>query len=149
MPVEVQLAIRHPELPRPELLEKWALSAMSAGSDEPGELCVRVVGNEESQSLNAAYRGVNKPTNVLSFPADIDVPEANLLGDVVICAPVVEFEAAEQHKNIDDHYAHMVVHGTLHLLGYDHESEGEAEQMEQLETIILDGLGIADPYQIR
>ena len=110
---------------------------------------MRVVDDKESQTLNASYRGIDKPTNVLSFPADVDLPDANVLGDVVICAPIVEFEAAEQNKNVADHYAHMVVHGILHLMGYDHESEGEAEQMEQLEVTILGELGIADPYQVR
>ena len=149
MSVDVQLATQQPDTPNPELLERWALSALAIGSDEPGELCVRVVDNHESQTLNAGYRGVDKPTNVLSFPTDVDIPDAKVLGDVVICAPIVEVEAAEQNKHIADHYAHMVVHGVLHLMGYDHESEGEAEQMEQLEITILGELGIADPYQAR
>ncbi len=149
MSVDVQLATQQPDTPNPELLERWALSALAGGGDEPGELCVRVVDNHESQTLNAGYRGVDKPTNVLSFPTDVDIPDAKVLGDVVICAPVVEFEAAEQNKHLADHYAHMVVHGVLHLMGYDHESEGEAEQMEQLEITILGELGIADPYQAR
>ncbi len=149
MPVDVQLATQHADTPRPETLERWALSTLSIGRDEPGELCVRVVDDKESQTLNASYRGIDKPTNVLSFPADVDLPDANVLGDVVICAPIVEFEAAEQNKNVADHYAHMVVHGILHLMGYDHESEGQAEQMEQLEVTILGELGIADPYQVR
>ena len=149
MPVDVQLATQHADTPRPETLERWALSTLSSGRGEPGELCLRVVDDEESQTLNASYRGIDKPTNVLSFPADVDLPDANVLGDVVICAPLVEFEAAEQNKHLADHYAHMVVHGVLHLMGYDHESEGEAEQMEQLEITILGELGIADPYQAR
>lgn len=148
MPVDVQLATQL-DTPRPEMLERWALLTLSIGCDEPGELCVRVVDNKESQTLNAGYRGIDKPTNVLSFPAEVDLPDAKVLGDVVICAPIVEFEAAEQNKNVADHYAHMVVHGILHLMGYDHESEGEAEQMEQLEVTILGELGIADPYQVR
>ncbi len=149
MSVDVQLVTQQPDTPNPELLERWALSALAIGTDELGELCVRVVDNHESQTLNAGYRGVDKPTNVLSFPTDVDIPDAKVLGDVVICAPVVEFEAAEQNKHLADHYAHMVVHGVLHLMGYDHESEGEAEQMEQLEITILGELGIADPYQAR
>lgn len=149
MSVDVQLATQQPDTPNPELLERWALSALAISSDEPGELCVRVVDNQESQTLNAGYRGIDKPTNVLSFPTDVDIPDAKVLGDVVICAPIVEFEAAEQNKHVGDHYAHMVVHGVLHLMGYDHESEGEAEQMEQLEITILGELGIADPYQAR
>ncbi len=149
MPVDVQLATQHADTPRAETLERWALSTLSSGRDEPGELCLRVVDDEESQTLNASYRGIDKPTNVLSFPADVDLPDANVLGDVVICAPIVEFEAAEQNKNVADHYAHMVVHGILHLMGYDHESDGEAERMEQLEVTILGELGIADPYQVR
>src|SRR5690606_24067449 len=95
------------------------------------------------------YRHQDKPTNVLSFPADIPA-ELNLplLGDLVICAPVVEREAMEQRKTLEAHWAHMVVHGTLHLVGYDHITEPEAEEMESLETKILTGMGFPPPYEI-
>ena len=113
-------------------------------------MSVRIVDAAEIHALNSDYRGKDKPTNVLSFPAgDVaglpaDMPV--LLGDVVICASVVREEAAAQGKAITDHWAHMLVHGTLHLLGYDHETETEAVEMEALETRILSEHGVADPY---
>lgn len=116
---------------------------------EPPDLCIRVVDGEESRDLNARYRGYDKPTNVLSFPADVALPGGKLLGDIVICAPVVGAEAAEQGKAPEDHFAHMVVHGVLHLSGYDHEQAGEAELMEAIERKILGRVGIADPYAER
>lgn len=116
------------------------------------ELTIRIVDSEESQQLNNEYRGKNKPTNVLSFvferpmhiPEEVELP---LLGDLVICAPVVKQEAEQQNKTQDAHWAHMIVHGVLHLLGYDHIEEQEAEEMEQLETELLAEMGFADPYQ--
>ena len=108
----------------------------------------RFVGADEGLELNQRYRDRGYPTNVLSFAADLphglSLP---LLGDVVICAPVVEAEAREQGKSATAHYAHMVVHGTLHLLGYDHESEDDAQQMEQLEISALAALGVPNPYE--
>ena len=111
-----------------------------------GEVCVRVVDETESRTLNRRYRGKDKPTNVLSFPADIELPEGRVWGDIVICAPVVAAEAEAQGKALEAHFAHMVVHGVLHLLGYDHESGADAETMESLETEILGRFGIGDPY---
>jgi probable rRNA maturation factor len=110
-------------------------------------VAIRIVDADEGQALNLQYRGRDYATNVLSFPADLP-PGVNLplIGDLVICAPVVAREAAEQGKKPTDHWAHMTVHGTLHLLGYDHMEDAEAEAMEALETRILAGLGIADPY---
>jgi probable rRNA maturation factor len=108
---------------------------------------VRIVDTEEGQALNLQYRGRDYATNVLSFPVELP-PGVNLplIGDLVICAPVVAREAAEQGKKPADHWAHLTIHGTLHLLGYDHIDEAEAETMEALETRVLAGLGIADPY---
>lgn len=104
--------------------------------------------SEESQSLNSQYRGKDKPTNVLSFPFEVpDGIELDLLGDLIICADVVEKEAQEQDKPLLHHWAHMVIHGTLHLLGYDHISDDEAEEMEALEIKLLAHLSIPDPYQ--
>ena len=114
---------------------------------EQGEVCIRFVCCEESQTLNHTYRGKDKPTNVLSFP--FEVPEGvplHLLGDLVICAEVVSNEATEQNKNLFNHWAHMVVHGCLHLIGYDHIKDAEAEEMESLERQILAKLDISDPY---
>jgi len=112
-----------------------------------GEVCVRVVDEAESRQLNHDYRHKDAPTNVLSFPAGIDLPDALVWGDVVVCADVVAREATAQGKRFEDHFAHMVVHGVLHLLGYDHQSAAEAAAMERLEQNILDRFGIADPYE--
>ncbi len=111
------------------------------------EISIRIVDKLESQTLNKQYRGINKPTNVLSFPADfpegVHIP---LLGDIVICAPIVELEAKAQNKTLEDHWAHMLIHGVLHLLGYDHIEDNEAEIMEALEIKYLAHLGISSPY---
>ncbi|SDM78187.1 probable rRNA maturation factor [Franzmannia pantelleriensis] len=135
-------------LPDQASLERWVGAALAhAGEQERDELSVRFVDSDESQTLNRDYRGKDAPTNVLSFgvelPPGVVLP---LLGDLVICHPVVAREAREQGKSLTDHYAHMVVHGTLHLLGHDHIDDAEAEAMEQLEREILATLGISDPY---
>lgn len=133
-------------LPSVEALETWARAAL-AGRRPAAQLVVRIVGECESRELNECYRGRQGPTNVLSFgfehPELLDPP---LLGDVVVCAPLVEREAAEQGKAAQAHWAHLVVHGVLHLLGHDHEEEGEALIMEGMEREILTGLGFPDPY---
>jgi len=119
-----------------------------AFNDGRGEVTVRFVDMAESQALNAAYRDKDKPTNVLSFPADL--PEfipSDLLGDLVICPEVVLSEAAEQHKLPLYHYQHLIIHGTLHLLGFDHIEEAEAVVMEAHEVTLLQKLNIDDPYQ--
>lgn len=114
---------------------------------ELSEVTIRIVDEAESQQLNHTYRGKDKPTNVLSFPfeapAGIELP---LLGDLIICRQVVEREAQEQEKPLLAHWAHMVVHGSLHLLGYDHIEDAEAEEMESIETEIMLALGYDDPY---
>ena len=135
-------------LPEFEQLEQWANAALAGRTQfaEP-ELTIRLVQVEESHELNFEYRGKDKPTNVLSFPfeAPPEVP-IELLGDLVICAPVVNQEANEQHKPATNHWAHMVVHGCLHLLGYDHIKDDEADIMENLERQIMAELGFPDPY---
>jgi probable rRNA maturation factor len=135
-------------LPGEEQLQLWASAALSGRTDfaEP-ELTIRLVAEEESQELNNEYRGKDKPTNVLSFPfeAPPQVP-IELLGDLIICAQVVQQESEEQRKAAEAHWAHMVVHGCLHLLGYDHIKDDEAEVMEDLERQIMAGLGFPDPY---
>ena len=114
---------------------------------KPAELAIRIVGLDEGRALNRDYRGKDYATNVLSFPAELPPGIAlPLIGDLAICAPVVLREAAEQAKRPRDHWAHLTVHGVLHLLGHDHIDDGEAQAMETLETRILAGLGIADPY---
>ena len=148
MPVDVQIASACAAVPSATRIEGWALAALEEVGDEgePPDLCIRVVDGEESRDLNARYRGYDKPTNVLSFPADVALPGGKLLGDIVICAPVVGAEAAEQGKAPEDHFAHMVVHGVLHLQGYDHDTERKARRMEHRETRIVTGLGFPDPY---
>lgn len=155
--IDLQLATAGgDELPDVEALGRWVAATLAeharvsgqAGGASP-ELTVRLVDDSESQALNRDYRGKDRPTNVLSFPFEappgIDLP---LLGDLVISHPVMRREAQEQHKPLVDHYAHLVIHGTLHLLGYDHIDEAEAEIMEALERSVLEGLGIPDPYAL-
>ena len=146
--VEVQYASTDRQLPSETQIETWVETALQKYSQQ-FSLCVRIVDNEESQSLNSQYRDKDKPTNVLSF--SFDMPdcvgaETEILGDLVVCAPVVAEEAKEQNKALFDHWAHMIVHGVLHLLGFDHIKESEALEMEQLEREILALLSIADPY---
>ncbi|MEL7044516.1 MAG: rRNA maturation RNase YbeY [Pseudomonadota bacterium] len=124
-----------------------ALAATEAGTAD-AEISLRLVDEEEMRELNGRYRDRDYATNVLSFPAELpDVVDLPLLGDIVICAPVVHREATEQGKARDAHWDHMLVHGVLHLLGYDHVEDGEAELMESLERRILASLGHADPYE--
>ncbi len=129
-------------------LEHWAAAALqAAGHRQPAEISLCLVDEAESRELNHRYRQQDKATNVLSFPAELPAElQLPLLGDLVICAPVVAEEAAAQGKDPQAHWAHMVVHGTLHLLGYDHIDQEEAARMEALETRILAGLHYPDPY---
>ena len=117
------------------------------GEKPTPELLIRLVGYEESRSLNSRYRNIDKATNVLSFSADLPAEvELCLLGDIVICAPLVASEAADQGKPLKSHWAHLTIHGVLHLLGYDHLGDEEATQMEALEIGILGALGFLNPY---
>lgn len=145
--VDLQVATENIEgLPTEEQIVQWATAAVQPEGDEV-EMTVRIVDETESHELNLTYRGKDRPTNVLSFPFECpDEVELSLLGDLVICRQVVEREAAEQEKALMAHWAHMVVHGSLHLLGYDHIEDDEAEEMESLETQIMQGLGFDDPY---
>ncbi|MCR6650992.1 MAG: rRNA maturation RNase YbeY [Cellvibrionaceae bacterium] len=145
--VDVQIATSDENIPSDEDFRSWVAAALPPDR-LASEITIRVVGRDESQALNAQYRQQDKPTNVLSFPTDLP-PELQipLLGDLVVCAGVVEHEAHEQGKSLAAHWAHMVVHGTLHLLGYDHESDEEAEEMEALEIRILGQLGFPAPYE--
>lgn len=147
MIIDLQIACEQETgLPTAEQIEQWATAAVQPQSDEV-EMTVRIVDEAESHALNLNYRGKDRPTNVLSFPFECpDEVELPLLGDLVICRQVVEREAQEQNKPVMAHWAHMVVHGSLHLLGYDHIEDDEAEEMESLETQIMTGLGFADPY---
>ena len=144
--VRVQYAVARRGLPAPASFRRWAGAAL-AGRRAVAEVGVRVVDREEGAALNHRYRGKDGPTNVLSFPFEAPPGlELPLLGDLVICRQVVEAEAVEQGKPLMAHWAHMVVHGSLHLLGYDHIEDEEAEEMEQLERDIMQELGFADPY---
>ena len=144
--LQVQRASDSQQLPADAQFERWVRTALA----ERGEalLTIRIVDLEESRRLNDRYRGRNAATNVLSFPAElpaeIDLP---LLGDIVICAPVVAAEADAQNKPVEAHWAHLTIHGVLHLLGYDHQDPGEAAAMESMEISLLDSLGIDNPYE--
>lgn len=143
--VTVQIATRRAGVPHSRSFARWAKAAFAGGrvrrARGAAELTIRVVGATESRKLNRTWRGKDKPTNVLSFQAD-----GPLLGDLAICAPVVAREAREQGKRPAAHWAHMVVHGVLHLLGYDHENDRDAARMEARETKILAQLGMPNPY---
>ena len=149
--VDVQQACDDDTIPGTEIVDAWVTRAIEATHRSGDvEVSVRIVDADEIQTLNREYRGKDKATNVLSFPAG---PLAGLpddapapLGDIVVCASVVDSEAAEQGKTIGDHWAHMLVHGTLHLLGFDHEDGAEAAAMEALETHVLTTHGLPDPY---
>lgn len=143
--LDIQRASEAPEQPDDDSFLRWVGLALGAGTDR--ELTIRLVDEDEGRSLNHTYRGKDYATNVLSFPADLP-PELDLplLGDLVVCAPVVAREATEQGKPLNAHWAHMVIHGCLHLLGYDHIDDTEADEMETLERELLAKLSIADPY---
>jgi probable rRNA maturation factor len=136
-----QFASTQTNLPTSKQLRKWAKAALRVDT----EVTIRIVDEQEGRILNSTYRGKDYATNVLTFPMT-EVP--HLIGDIVICAPVVEGEAKAQNKSLEAHYAHLVVHGILHLHGYDHETEAQAELMESLEISILAKLGYANPYLI-
>ena len=126
----------------------WVEAALRGAQALPGALVLRIVDEAEGAELNRAWRKRGSATNVLSFPADLlENPAFRVLGDLVLCAPVVRREARAQGKRQAAHWAHLVIHGTLHLLGYDHVVKTEAEAMEALECSVLAGLGFPDPYQ--
>lgn len=144
--VDIQRASKQ-EGPSDTLIQTWVTSALK-DKRETAEMTIRIVDEAESAELNQTYRHKQGATNVLSFPfeAPEDIP-VDLLGDLVVCAPVVEQQAQQQRKSSEAHWAHMVVHGSLHLLGYDHVEEQQAEEMEALEISILKGMGFPNPYE--
>lgn len=153
--VDLQVALESPEqdtVPSENVLQTWVEAAI--GNIKPdAELSIRIVEASESQSLNHQYRGKDKPTNVLSFPFEIPeelagLEEISLIGDLVVCHDIVISEAEQQGKPLEHHYAHMIIHGCLHLLGFDHINEDEATEMESLEIDILSHLNIPNPYII-
>ena len=146
--VDIQLADGSGKTPDTQQIRGWVAAVFTTLERSPSALTVRVVGEEEMAKLNQRYRGQNQSTNVLSFPIE-PLPDirTDLLGDIVVCGPVVDREAAIHHKLPIGHWAHMVVHGLLHLFGYDHESDKDAMEMEALERSVLKRLGYSDPYQ--
>ena len=150
--LDLQVASRADQLPGEAQFRAWCELALRQRTAD-SELTIRLVDEAEGRELNSTYRHKDYATNVLSFPADVpDGPDGEplldipLLGDLVICAPVVAREAREQDKSLEAHWAHLVIHGCLHLLGYDHIEEAEAEEMEALERTLLAELGHPDPY---
>lgn len=145
--LDIQIASLSDHLPTAALLQHWVDTAL-AGYTDVFEVVIRIVDEPEMIELNQTYRHKTGTTNILSFP--FDAPEGvdlNLLGDLVVCAPVLQSEAQAQQKILDNHWAHIVIHGLLHLLGYDHIDEADAEEMEALEISILQKLCINNPYQ--
>lgn len=144
--IDVQYAIETPGLPSADAIRHWTEQAL-AERGQAAELVVRIVDEAEMTALNRQYRGKDGPTNVLSFPCEgFPAVPSDLLGDVVICAPVVAAEATHEGKSPEAHWAHLVIHGVLHLLGYDHKHAAEAAQMQQRESVLLGGLGYPDPW---
>ncbi|CAA9889952.1 putative metal-dependent hydrolase [Candidatus Methylobacter favarea] len=144
--IAIQTIYKSEDQPGRRQIQRW-VDAVLAGSRKTHSCVIRIVNEQESARLNQQYRHKQGPTNILSFP--VEVPngiELDLLGDLVICAPLVKKEALEQQKLLAHHWAHMIVHGVLHLLGYDHIDENEAEQMENKEIAILKKLKISNPY---
>ncbi len=148
--IDLQLATDTlPDLPDIKTLESWAEAALSAaGYEKEAELTVRMADPEEIRALNRDYRGVDRPTNILSFPFEcppgIELP---LIGDLVICEEILRREAEEQGKTYQEHFAHLIIHGTLHLIGYDHIEPKDAQVMEPLEIRALAALGYQNPYE--
>ena len=147
MPWDINLQLevkKEKNIPTLKQFKLWCNQTLT-GRVKTAEVTLRIVPEYEMISLNNTWRGKNKPTNVLSFPLHLD--EELLIGDIVICKNVVEKEALEQNKSVESHWAHMVIHGLLHILGFDHEKNDEAEIMEAEEILILKNLGFPNPYQ--
>ena len=145
--IEIQTVHQANNLPDEQQIHRWVDAALQNHPSDT-EIVVRIVDEQESAELNQQYRHKSGPTNILSFPVELpEGIELDLLGDLVICAPVLEKEALEQQKVLADHWAHIIIHGVLHLLGYDHIEDDEAEVMESKEISILNTLKIANPYQ--
>jgi probable rRNA maturation factor len=150
--LDIQNPENYPDIPAEADLLSWAQSAWQ--EDHEAGVVLRIVGEDESRAFNRDYRDKDYPTNILSFPYDMpslpddEDDEAEYLGDLVVCLPILEREAREQGKSLTQHWAHLLIHGLLHLQGYDHINDDEAEEMEALETDILARLGFPDPYQL-
>lgn len=151
MAIDVFIDSQASDLPSPLQFDPWIRAALAAAGEDAEDsglsLCLRVVDEAEGRELNLAYRQKDSATNVLSFSGEVEIPGCRHVGDIVICAPVVQREAQEQSKSFAAHFAHLSIHGCLHLLGFDHQSDDEATQMEALEVQVLAELGLPDPYQ--
>jgi len=146
--IDVRFAARKPWVPSSARLRRWISLALKGRATAPVAMSVHVVGRRAGRSLNARYRGKDAPTNVLSFAgAGVSPSGVNFLGEIVICAPVLARESREQGKPVQAHWAHITVHGVLHLLGFDHIKPREARKMEALETQILESMGFSNPYR--
>jgi probable rRNA maturation factor len=144
--LEIQLATSYADYPSEQQFQLW-LDTVLQEDDQDSEIVIRLVDDQESAELNQQYRHKQGPTNILSFPFEApDGFDTDLLGDLVICAPLIALEAQQQNKQLFDHWAHITIHGVLHLLGYDHIDDAEAEEMEALEIKILSRLNINNPY---
>lgn len=152
--VHISRDCEHDSIPAADEFTRWSEVVIAASSDLKGpmEISLRLVDEAEGRRLNNEYRDKDYATNVLSFPvkwpADMPMPESRPLGDIVICPSVLENEAVEQNKSPAAHWAHLYIHGLLHLLGYDHETEADAAEMEALEIVSLQKLGISNPYLV-
>ena len=153
--VDVEVACQSAGVPSASEAENWIRRTVMASGRILGganEVSVRVVDKEEMRALNRDYRQKDRVTNVLSFPAaemsGLPAEEPQALGDIVLCAELVAEEAARQGKSADDHWAHLLVHGMLHLLGYDHQADADAARMESMEAEILEKYGVKDPYEV-
>lgn len=151
--IDIQREVDSADLSNDAQIESYVLAVFKHLAIDHAELTIRITDTEEVQTLNREYRDKDKPTNVLSFPFAADLPpgvslDLPLLGDIILCDEVIRAEAREQNKPLAHHFAHLVVHGTLHLLGYDHITDTEADAMEKLERAILASLKIADPYAV-
>jgi probable rRNA maturation factor len=144
--LEIQLATSYADYPSEQQFQLWVDTVLQE-DDQDSEIVIRLVDDQESAELNQQYRHKQGPTNILSFPFEApDGFDTDLLGDLVICAPLIALEAQQQNKQLFDHWAHITIHGVLHLLGYDHIDDAEAEEMEALEIKILSRLNINNPY---
>ncbi len=149
--IDIQRVSTDSKQPDDSSIQHWLQTTLELESlNGQIELCVRIVDESEMRALNQQYRQRSGSTNVLSFAVD-KIPEipVYMLGDLVICAPVVTREAQQQKKTLNSHWAHMVVHGVLHLCGYDHMNQIDAQQMENREMLILDKLGFSNPYEVK
>lgn len=145
--VTIQSVTASNDIPTENMLTQWCHAAINE-LKESKELTIRIVDENESAELNQAWRNKTGPTNVLSFPYDDDFEHTKILGDLVVCAPVLEHEAKQQNKPLEAHWAHIIIHGSLHLLGYDHINSTDAEIMESKEQQIMANLGFKNPYQL-